>query len=318
VGTGNYTDAAVTAEGDVMFAALTRMRVIDRVDLAGQGPGTIRLHTDGQSAAWRASATRDASIIAFEQNIGGEWEIWTKDIRTGAQQLVIRVKAPGQTNATISQDGARIAYTVPRPVTTGQGYVIETNGGVPRLVCEGCGLHGFLSDNRRVLAEMDDGHALRVYDTVTSRFEELVTTTDGLLNRPHASADERWLAFRRTIGTSGKTLVVPFTPGHPVSVERAQQVEEPTTTGRPAGWALEMSILYLLLDTDGFRCLWGQRIDPVSGRLDGQPYPVRHFHGEQMLTAGGVSTSFGNPVTVNGFLYEATAVTGDIWRLRRR
>jgi hypothetical protein len=230
LGTGNYTDATMTVDGDIIFAALTRMRVIDQVGLSGQGPGTVRLHTDGQNEALRASATRDGSIIAFEQNIGGEWEIWTKDIRTGAQQLVIRVKAPALTNATISQDGARIAYTVPLRATTGQGYVIERTGGVSRLVCEGCGLHGFLSDNRRVLAEVDDGHALRVYDTVTSRFEDLVTTTDGRLDRPHASGDERWLAFRRTIGTSGKTLVVPLTPGHPVSVERAQPVDEPTTT----------------------------------------------------------------------------------------
>ena len=32
-------------------------------------------------------------------------------------------------------------------------------------------------------------------------------------------------------------------------------VDEPTTTGRPAGWSLDGSVLYLLLDADGFRCL---------------------------------------------------------------
>lgn len=125
---------------------------------------------------------------------------------------------------------------------------------------------------------------------------------------------------RRVLGevaTVGKTFVVRLTPGRPGSIQDAQEVEEPTTTGRPAGRALDAPILYLLLDADGFRCVWAQRVDAASGRLQGRPYPVRHFHGEQMLNAGGVSTSFGNAANANGFLYEAMATTGDIWRLRR-
>ncbi len=71
------------------------------------------------------------------------------------------------------------------------------------------------------------------------------------------------------------------------------------------------AVLYLLLDTDGFRDLWGQRIDGVSGRLEGKPYVVRHLHER----ANRVSTSFGNAITAEGFLYETSRRTGNLWRL---
>ena len=40
---------------------------------------------------------------------------------------------------------------------------------------------------------------------------------------------------------------------------------------RRDGWSLDSDILYLLLDTDGFRCLWAQRVDPATGALIGAP-----------------------------------------------
>ena len=63
----------------------------------------------------------------------------------------MRVEDPLLLNATVSQDGVRVVYTL-GPNADGRGYVIETAGGVPKALCEGCQLYGFLSDNRRVLA----------------------------------------------------------------------------------------------------------------------------------------------------------------------
>ncbi len=80
------------------------------------------------------------------------------------------------------------------------------------------------------------------------------------------------------------------------------------------GWSLTSDIVYLLLDTDGFRCVYAQRIDPASGALRGTPYAVLHFHGNEAVAAG-VSTSFGNAVSEDGFVYEAIDMRSDIWKL---
>ena len=263
---------------------------------------------------WRASETNDGSIIVFEREVGAAREIWIKNTRSGRQELVIRVPTRDRVNATVSSDGARIAYTQDSRVTgapTGTGYVSKHPGACRGSVRRACSLHGFLADNQRVLVELNDGHAIRVVDTRTGAARDIVVAENGgRLDRPHASPDDRWLAFRRVRGTSGKTLVVRLTSDRPVPADSVEAIEEPTTTGRPAGWSPDSRVVYLLLDTDGFRCLWGQRIDPETGTPVGKPFAARHFH-----TTVGMSTSFGNAVTAGGFLYEAADASANLWKL---
>jgi Tol biopolymer transport system component len=251
-------------------------------------------------------------MIAFERNVQSRREIWLRNLRTGQQTMLLSVDAPDATNATISQDGARVAYTVPDSpaALSGRGFVVETSGGLPKQICERCALHGFLRDNHRVLAESSDRETIRLYDIASGVSRTVVTAAAGGLDRPHVSPDDRWIAFRH----SAKTFVTRFTPDQPPDRKEWARVEEPTTSGRPMGWSPQSDVVYLLLDTDGFRCVYGQRIDTRSGALRGTPYPVIHFHGNDVV-ATGVSTSFGNAVSVEGFVYEAVKVRSDIWKL---
>jgi hypothetical protein len=70
-------------------------------------------------------------------------------------------------------------------------------------------------------------------------------------------------------------------------------------------------VLYLLLDTDGLRCLWAQRVDGAS-RFVGKPYAVRHFHSARESNFG---TTYGNAITALGFLYDGTRTIGNIWTI---
>jgi len=67
----------------------------------------------------------------------------------------------------------------------------------------------------------------------------------------------------------------------------------------------------LLLDSDGHRFLWAQKVD-AHGRLDGKPYPARQFHDRE---SAGISTSLGNAIAPGGFMYETTLIRGNVWLL---
>jgi len=317
-GAGLYSEPSVSRDGQLVFAMSDIERVIERLPLVDTAPTIlpIRLYADGQSRSYRASQTGDGAIIVFERAAGRQREIWQKNTRTGAQQIVLPVKSDSQVNATVSQDGSRITFTIvddrERAQTVlGSAYVVETAGGVPKPVCEKCGVYGFLSDNRRLLATVSDLR-IRVLDVISGAVQDLVTTSKGRIDRPSLSPNERWLAFRHSDGAVGKIFVAPFTPGQPVAAEAAKEIDEPTVTGRPCGWSPDSTVLYLLLDADGSRDLWGQRIDPASGMPVGKPYVVRHLHGSSIL---GYSTSLGNAISAGGFLYEGATITGSIWRL---
>jgi hypothetical protein len=258
---------------------------------------------------------KTVSLAGGLSQAGAFREIWIKNTVSGRQELVVRVPTRTAVNATMSTDGRRIAYTQdsdPGRTMIGTGYVVEASGGVPQHACDECGVYGFLGDSRRLLVVNAGRDAIRLIDVTTGASRDIVVAPAGhQLDRPHASPDDRLLTFRQTIGSVGKSYVIRLPPDRPVPVEAAAPIDEPTATGRPAGWSLDSRMIYLLLDADGFRCLWGQRVDPDAGALIGKPVPIRHFH-----RTVGMSTSFGNAVTSRGFMYEASDVMANIWKLK--
>jgi hypothetical protein len=314
LGVGPYIDPTTGPNGEIVFAAFVSQRTIERASLTNPAEPAVRLYIDSGSQTWRASGTPDGSTIVFERGVGASREIWIKNTVSGRQELVVRVPTRAAVNATVSPDGTRIAYTQGSDGArnnAGTGFVVEASSGVPRRVCDDCGLNGFLADGQRVLAVRADGLAIRVIDSTTNTSRDLVVARDARLDRPHASPDEGLLAFRGTVGSVGKTYVVRLPTDRPVAAENAVPIDEPTSTGRPTGWSPDSHVVYLLLDADGFRCIWGQRVDPATGAAIGKPTAVRHFH-----TTIGMSTSFGNAATARGFLYEAADATANLWKLQ--
>ena len=310
VSAGAYRMPAVDGEGRIVFASAQDIRVIERAPLgavdAARPP--VQLYADFSADADRPSETRDGSIIAFERPTATGIEIWTRNVGSGAEQLITKADTQFIVSATISSGGSRISYTVSDGNGgSGRGFVVETARGVPSQVCDQCVVSGFLSDERHLL--LYQGGTITLHDVVSGTSRDVVVTREGGLNRPHVSPDERWIAFRH----DARSFVTAFTPGRPPDRAAWMEIEDPTNAGRPAGWALDSRTVYLLLDTDGFRCLWGQRLD-TAGRLEGKPAPVRHFHGADWAA---LSTSFGNTITPNGFLYATMRRRGNIWSLVR-
>ena len=308
------TAPSATRDGTIVFAVNDRKRVVERVPM-GTGEeerSPARLYRDNRGLGERASETADGSMIVFEKSFDTYREIWLKRFPAGEERMIARVETTQLVNATVSQDGARVAFSI--PIGDGVGQVIDVAGGVPRTVCKGCTLAGFLSDNRHALVVRDGNREIGLVDTMTGVLTPLLRDAVGQLERPHASSDDRWLAFRRVIGTSAKSYVTALNRATPETPAAAAEIQEPTATGRPTGWSVDSRVLYLLLDTDGFRCLWAQRIS-VKGGLQGTPYVVRHFHHDNDLGQSASSTSLGNSITAGGFMYSAVEITGDVWRL---
>jgi len=320
-GAGLYRSPSTSHDGEIVFAETTTQRIIERAPL-GTVPATdppIELYADGSGTGGRASQTRDGSTIIFERRWGQRDEIWRKALPSGQQEVVLTVESAAAVNPTVSPDGLKIGYSVQtdqrQSVTVnGRGYVVDTSGGVPRPVCDNCGIYEFLSDGRRAVVATGDT-IIQLIDVVSGAPRDLVRTRGERIERPSVSPDDRVLAWRRTVGITAKILVAPMPAADGGLIDRWSEIDEPTTTGRPAGWSADSRTLYLLLDADGYRCLWGQRVD-AHGHLIGKPFAARHFHDRRGANA--ISTSLGNAVSSRGFLYETNRVAGDLWRLRPR
>lgn len=311
--TGRVAGSTRSRDGAIVFASTQSQRAIERVQIAepGRAAAPVRLYVDNRRVALRPSVSADGSLIVFEQFFDTYREIWSLALPSGKQELVLQAEDSVFAGATVSPDGKQIAYSVGlNSAVLPRSFVVDVSRGVPRQVCEGCWASGFLSDNRRLLAVWDDWKVIGTIDVRSGARTVLLRIIEGRLERPHASPDDRWLAFRYRIGVEGGSFVVRLHSDRPVARESWQEVER-TPTGRPSGWAPDSRTLYTWLDTDGFRCLWAHRIDR-DGRLVGAPAAVRHFH--QQIDAG-PSTSLGNPITADGLLYEGVYQNSDLWRL---
>ena len=69
-------------------------------------------------------------------------------------------------------------------------------------------------------------------------------------------------------------------------------------------------LLYVLLERDGFRCLYAMKIDPGTGRPLGEPFVVAHFHDASRRWG---STGLGSAVASNLFVANLTEEKSNIW-----
>jgi eukaryotic-like serine/threonine-protein kinase len=316
LGAGVYRHPAFSRSGLIAFDDRSSERVILRAALGDVESSPVSLFADG-SVASRTSQTSDGETLVFERVVGSRVEIWERRLREGTTRLLQTVSSSRFVNPTVSPDGARVGYTVTNTAAqsvtvSGNAFVFDREGGVPRPLCESCGLYEFLSDGRQAVVAVKDT-AIRLINVDDSSGRDIVRLPPGRIERPSVSPDDRVVAYRRTVQNVAKVFVgvVPGAGKAPLTPETSQQIDEPTITGRPAGWSADSRVLYLLLDTDGHRCLWAQKID-ANGRLDGKPYPARHFH--DRLNSN-ISTSLGNAVAPGGFTYETTLVRGNVWLL---
>jgi hypothetical protein len=84
----------------------------------------------------------------------------------------------------------------------------------------------------------------------------------------------------------------------------------PGSAERPCGWSPDGRLLYLLLERDGFRDLYAQRIDPARGVPVGEPFVVAHFHDPRRRWG---SSSFGSAIVHNAFVFTQVETTSSIW-----
>ena len=313
-GAGLVSRPAASRDGTIVFSQSHTERVIETAPLSATGaepsPPT-RNYADGERIARRASGSADGRTILFERESAKSKEIWTKHVPTGVLTLIMTLETRSPLNPVIATDGRRFAYTVDDDANPdkSRAYVANVAGGLPKQICDGCAAWGLVAGGERALVVAEQSRAIQSIDLATGRTTTLIRVTEGRVDRPAMSPNERWLAFRHTAGTTAKTFLLPAAGG---DLRSAAQIEEPTTTGRPCGWSPDSRLLMLFLDTDGSRCLWGQPVDAVTGRPAGTPVVVRHLH---ELGLGGASTSFGNAITADGLLFETLARQASLWLL---
>jgi hypothetical protein len=305
-GANDNFSPAVDRTGRVVFqqAETTSASLLLPMDVnAGKPAGPVKtLRRDFSLDAGRHSMSDDGRWITYVRHRVNVTHIVIVDLQNGEERELTSFPFRGA-NAIISRDGAYVAWSAD-PLSPAAGYVVSASGGVVRKLCDGCALYGWLADNRSILSVENNQQVLRVRNVETGAAREALRTTN--LTRPHLSWDDKWLAFR----TSGRVWVAPFRPGSPPPPSEWSSAARIIESERHCGWSPDGRLLYMLLGKDGFRCLYAQPVDRGTGKPQGVPFAVQHFHNPRWEY---VSTPFGNGIIRSGFVFSVPETTGGIW-----
>lgn len=306
---------AVSTGGVVAFETSTSMHNVWSLPLdaeTGRALGEPARITDGAGPHGRPSISADGRTLAYFE-VRARPAVMVKQLDTGR---VTDLGLVGTFGPVVSPDGTKVAY----PDGSSTGYVVPTRGGQPVKICAGCKIGDWSHDSRHVITDENDT-VLRLVDAQSGAGVDLVRAPPGdEVDRPHLSGDDRWLAFRWVDAAWRSFVVVArFTPGSPVPRREWAIVTSGEADVRPCGWSPSGRMLYLVSSRDGFRCLYAQAMDAASGRPQGPPRLVRHFHNIRGTGGGGasvISTGAGNAVLKDRMIFDYPIETANVWTLR--
>ena len=228
---------------------------------------------------------------------------------TGDEQHLVTITPPDVLSPIISLDGSKVAYTV-SDANGSKGYVVHAADSKSRPVCNDCTFSGWFADNQRIIASYRDGY-VRATDVVDGTAVDLSVKPKGPVGRFEVSPDGRWLSFF----WSSNVWIAPVRLGNPPPQRDwvvVHTVADDDSAERACGWSPDSGLLYLLLERDGFRDLYAQRIDRARGTRIGEPFRVQHLHDPRRRWG---STPLGTAIVRNAFILSQVEMTGSIWLL---
>jgi serine/threonine protein kinase/Tol biopolymer transport system component len=315
---GSTSDSSldVSPSGRTALSAQTVTRntfALPLDDATGRPTGPLRRVRQDNAPSGRVSVAENGLLLAVPLIEAASSGIWVRDVTTGHERQIVATRRT-PLNPVISADGQWIAYTVTARDLggddgPGDGFVVPTSGGVPRRVCELCQIAGWTRDNRQVIIGERDLPALVRVDIASGAHLPLVIGTKQAPNRPMFGPAGGWVVFN----VAGEAYVAPVHSDRPtVQSEwmKAYEGSPSATAERAAGLSPDGRLLYVLLERDSFRCLYAIRLDPKTGRPQGMPFLVQHYHD---ATKQWGSTGMGSAVARGMFVADLFDTSGNIW-----
>ncbi len=264
----------------------------------------------------------DGKKVVFVSDRGGNPDVWLKDLNSGRESAVTATPAR-EGLPILSPDGALVLYGLFVPNASVRPYLIGLSGGVARKLCDVCDgpYYHIWSDGKRMLYRKGDKvqqWQIALHNVDTGEETALLKHSKYGLTAARMSPDERWIVFQTVINQQQRQLFV-------ARVENGKASDEkdwiPITDGsgldRNAAWSPDGDLLYFLSERDGFRCFWGQRLDPATKRPQGAAFEVQPFHqARRSLMSFGDVNAIGLSAARDKIVFAMPEVTGNVWMAR--
>jgi len=312
-GSGEESAASVANER-LVFSSVASNSDIWSVPIdANQGriTGKPERHTQDVTTEEYPSLSADGTRLAFRSSRSGNRDIWLMNFSTGKLSPITTTPVD-EIRLNLSPDGALLAYSVLEGDTVHTWYVISTDGGASRLICKDCAMvTDWTRDGKSVVYDWGFPRQIGLVHVDSGRRVDLLKHQEYGVARGKLSPDGRWIAFRQMIGPDRRSIsIAPLRLGHDVPPKEWATIVEAAGGDNPVGWSPDGNLLYMLLERDGFFCLWAQRLTPATKKPVGGPVGVHHFHD---VRRSRFAYGLGTTIAAGRFFFSEDRLTGNVW-----
>jgi serine/threonine protein kinase len=282
---------------------------------AGLPSGELQRVTNSLTFDAWPFVSRDGSHLVFASYESRRGRVVIRDNATG-KEVVVADGLSGELQPVLSASGDQVAYADEKTLTS----YIAGAGGIPEKLCDRCVLiSDWMRDGSHVLAETNEHSSpVDLIDVHSHRRVSFLKSSNPRyldFYSAHFSPDDRWVSFHAHTGSSRQIFIAPVKGETPPPEQEWLPITDGKNMDRNATWSADGNLLYFLSDRDRFRCIWGQRLDPVSRRPVGPAFVVQHFHDARrsLLALGENVGAVGLGATRDKLFFALGEVTGNIW-----
>jgi DNA-binding winged helix-turn-helix (wHTH) protein/Tol biopolymer transport system component len=344
-GIGHLSSGSASADGKVAYRIRDSTGAIYQILISerGQKLGPVsQLPLPLAGTHLSPSVSRDGRWMAYDSNNPGEPDnIRLRDLSTGTDHLLDnKGRVPGGGYfASISPDGSSVIFerdckqdTWPHdpesPIPC--SFLVGSEDGEPKQVCERCTARGFSSDGSVVLLQKyghtpADEFRIVALDLRTGKEREFLRYPGMAVVHAFFSWDDRWVAFRKLSSDvisnnlpPAQILIAPVRNGSAAGEAEWIAVTDGKHGDDKPQFSADGNTVYFTSTRDGYLCIWAQRLDPMTKHPLGPPFAYEHFHNAAGRAGVNHQGSSDLSVARDKILINLPQVRSEIWMTQSR
>ncbi len=193
-------------------------------------------------------------------------------------------------------------------------FIANTDDLTSRLLCEDCGEPSdWIADGNQLLLYFLPSDSTRIdsIDVDSGKRLPAIQYTRHLI-QPQISPDDRWVALH-TNAVQVPIMVIPLRNGVAAGEKEWITITNGSGFDLDPNWSPDGDLLYFFSHRDGYRCIWGQKLNPISKTALGAPFPVYHSHDLRRSIGNVWLDHLCMSVSRNQIVFPMGEYTGNIW-----
>jgi Tol biopolymer transport system component len=260
----------------------------------------------------------DGRYLTFVTTRSGNRDVYLRDLTNG-RETPITTSPLGETYPLFTSHGSHVAYAqLPGAAKPFRVFMYPVAGGLPELMTEGrdARFDQVSDDGRYVVWHGGNEPVIEVQDSKTKIRAVILSALPKSIFQPRISADGQWITFLvKADETDSHIYAARFRGTQPVPSSEWIPLTKGAGDDKPR-LSADHRRLFFTSETDGYRCIWVQELDPTTLRPLGEPNAIHHFHSARRSLARVLTNLQEIAIGRDRLIFNMAETTGNVWLLR--